>query len=110
MAILENRDGAADGGIFNIGNPANDLSIRELAERMIAAVGSYPGFESLAVRARIVEVASGDYYGSGYQDILTRVPSIRRARRLLGWEPKVSLEEGIRRTLDFYLQSRRPAP
>ena len=110
MAILENRDGAADGGIFNVGNPANDLSIRELAERMIAAVGSYPGFENHAVRARIVEVASGDYYGSGYQDILTRVPSIRRARRLLGWEPKVSLEEGIRRTLDFYLQSRRPAP
>ena len=33
MAILENRGGAADGGIFNIGNPANDLSIRELAEQ-----------------------------------------------------------------------------
>ena len=43
MAILENRDGAADGGIFNIGNPANDLSIRELAERLIAAVGGLPG-------------------------------------------------------------------
>jgi nucleoside-diphosphate-sugar epimerase len=110
MAILENRDGSADGGIFNIGNPANDLSIRELAERMIAGVGAYPGFEDHARRARIVEVASGDYYGAGYQDILTRVPSIRRARRLLGWEPKVSLEEGIRRTLDFYLKSRRPAP
>jgi nucleoside-diphosphate-sugar epimerase len=107
MAILENRDGSADGGIFNIGNPANDLSIRELARKMIEAVGAYPGFEDHARRARIVEVASGDYYGAGYQDILTRVPSIRRARRLLGWEPKVSLEEGIRRTLDFYLKERR---
>jgi nucleoside-diphosphate-sugar epimerase len=77
---------------------------------MIAAVGAYPGFENHALRTRIAEVASGDYYGSGYQDILTRVPSIRRARRLLGWEPKISLEEGIRRTLDFYLQSRRTAP
>jgi nucleoside-diphosphate-sugar epimerase len=77
---------------------------------MIAAVGAYPGFENHAGRARIVEVASGDYYGAGYQDILTRVPSIRRARRILGWEPTVSLEEGIRRTLDFYLKSRRPAP
>ena len=45
MAILENKDGAADGGIFNVGNPANDLSIAELARRMIAAVSEYPGFE-----------------------------------------------------------------
>jgi len=74
---------------------------------MIAAVGAYPGFEDHARRARIVEVASGEYYGAGYQDILTRVPSIRRARRILGWEPKVSLDEGIRRTLDFYLKERR---
>ena len=54
------------------------------------------------------DVASGAYYGSGYQDILTRVPSIARARRILGWEPRVSLDEGIRRTLDFYLKNRRP--
>jgi nucleoside-diphosphate-sugar epimerase len=57
-----------------------------------------------------VDVSSGEYYGEGYQDILTRVPSIRRARRELGWEPKVSLGDGIRRTLDFYLKSRRTAP
>ena len=50
MKILENRGGAADGGIFNIGNPANDLSIRELAQRMIAAVAAHPGFEALAKR------------------------------------------------------------
>jgi len=110
MAILENRGGAADGGIFNIGNPANDLSIRDLATRMIAAVGTYPGFEEAGRKARIVDVSSGEYYGDGYQDILTRVPSIRRARKELGWEPKVSLEDGIRRTLDFYLQSRRAEP
>ena len=107
MAVLENRGGAADGGIFNIGNPANDLSIAELAARMIAAVGSYPGFEELGKKARTLEVSSGDYYGKGYQDILTRVPSIRRAREALGWEPRVSLDDGIRRTLDYYLKGRR---
>ena len=107
MSILENRGGAADGGIFNVGNPANDLSIGELARRMIEAVGTYAGFEDTARNARIIEVSSADYYGNGYQDILTRVPSIRRAREALGWQPRVTLEEGIRRTLDYYLKGRR---
>jgi nucleoside-diphosphate-sugar epimerase len=106
MAILQNRGGAADGGIFNIGNPANDLAIGELARRMIAAVAEHPGFEERGRQARIVDVSSADYYGSGYQDILTRVPSIRRAREVLGWEPRVLLDEGIRRTLDFYLKGK----
>ena len=44
MRIIENKDGCADGRIFNIGNPANDLSIRELAERLVKAVGKYPAF------------------------------------------------------------------
>ena len=51
MAILENRGGAADGGIFNIGNPANDLSIRELAERMIAAVRHVSGLRGARARS-----------------------------------------------------------
>ena len=110
MKILENADGAADGGIFNIGNPENDLAIRDLAEKMVAAVAAYPGFEELGRKAVLVDVESGAYYGDGYQDILTRVPSIRRAREVLGWRPKVSLDEGIRRTLDFYLKTRRPVP
>jgi nucleoside-diphosphate-sugar epimerase len=110
MAILENRDGAADNGIFNIGNPANDVSIRELAERLVRAVGTYPGFESLAANARIIPVESRAYYGEGYQDIMTRVPSIRRAGEKLGWHPKIGFDEAIRLTLDFYLSGRsRPA-
>ena len=79
---------------------------------MIAAVGTYPGFGPKARQTPIVEVSSGEYYGDGYQDILTRVPSIRRARRILGWEPKVAMDEAIRRTVSFYLDKRqtRPAP
>jgi len=109
MAILENRDGAADNGIFNIGNPANDVSIRELAERLVQAVGTYPGFETLAANARLIPVESRAYYGEGYQDIMTRVPSIRRAGEQLGWHPKIGFDEAIRLTLDFYL-SGRPRP
>jgi nucleoside-diphosphate-sugar epimerase len=53
-----------------------------------------------------VDVSSGEYYGEGYQDILTRVPSIRRARQILGWEPRVDLDEALRLTVDFYLSKR----
>ena len=110
MRILANKDGCADGGIFNIGNPANDLSIRELAERLVKAVGEYPGYEAIAKQAKIVDVTSETYYGTGYQDIMTRVPSIKRAKEKLGWAPQVGFEEAIRRTLDFYLKGRQRPP
>jgi nucleoside-diphosphate-sugar epimerase len=110
MRILENEGGVADGEIFNIGNPANDMSIKELAERLVAAVGGYPGYEDLAAAARIIPVSSEAYYGSGYQDIMTRVPSIRRAKEKLGWEPKIGFDEAIRLTLDFYLRGRQRRP
>ena len=77
MAILENRGGAATAGSSTSGTPPTISSIRDLATRMIAAVGTYPGFEEAGRKARIVDVSSGEYYGDGYQDILTRVPSIR---------------------------------
>ncbi|HYR46599.1 MAG TPA: bifunctional UDP-4-keto-pentose/UDP-xylose synthase [Thermoanaerobaculia bacterium] len=106
MKILENKDGAADGGIFNIGNPANDISVREMAAKLVEAVAAHPEFGEKARRTGFIDVSSGEYYGDGYQDILTRVPSIRRAREILGWEPKVSLDEAIRLTVDFYLSKR----
>jgi nucleoside-diphosphate-sugar epimerase len=110
MKILVNEKGAADGGIFNVGNPANDLSVRELAERVVETVAAHPAFGPKARQTPIVDVSSGDYYGEGYQDILTRVPSIRRARTLLGWEPKVGLDEALRLTVDFYLSKRAAVP
>src|SRR5262245_9371906 len=70
MKILENRKGAADGGIFNIGNPANDLSVRELAQKLVEAVAEHPAFAERARETRLVEAGSPDYYGSAYQDIL----------------------------------------
>jgi nucleoside-diphosphate-sugar epimerase len=110
MKILENEGGRADRGIFNIGNPANDLSVREVAEKLIAAVAAYPAYATKARATEVIEVSSKEYYGEGYQDIMTRVPSIAKARRVLGWEPSVGMDEAIRRTVDFYLTKRETKP
>jgi nucleoside-diphosphate-sugar epimerase len=107
LRILENRDDAADGRIFNIGNPKNDVSVRELAERLIAAVRTYPKYAPLTDKVRLIPVSSSEYYGNGYEDILTRVPSIRNAEKYLAWRPSTDLDTALRKTLAYHLA--RPA-
>ena len=67
----------------NIGNP-RELTLLELAEAVVKETGSSSKivFEALPV-----------------DDPQVRQPDITRARQLLGWEPQVSLEDGLRRTL-----------
>ena len=103
MRIIENKGGCADGRIFNIGNPKNDMSVRELAETVVALVKTYPKYAPLAEKTRIVTVSSGDYYGKGYQDILTRVPSIKNAEKYLGWKPTTDFKTALHKTLDYHL-------
>ena len=49
-------------------------------------------------------VKEKDFYGKGYEDIQHRVPSIRKAQKLLGWQPKVDLNTSLKRTLDYFLK------
>jgi UDP-4-amino-4-deoxy-L-arabinose formyltransferase/UDP-glucuronic acid dehydrogenase (UDP-4-keto-hexauronic acid decarboxylating) len=106
MKIIENRDDACNGEIFNLGNPRNEATIRELAHKLrdIYVGWSANGQERKA--AEIIEVSSGDFYGKGYQDIDRRVPSIDKARRILRWEPKVDLDTALARTIAYYLESK----
>jgi nucleoside-diphosphate-sugar epimerase len=103
IRIIENKENAADSRIFNIGNPKNDISIRELAETLIELIKTYPAYAKLAENIKLVTVKSGDYYGEGYQDIQTRVPSIRNAEKYLGWKPTTDLKTALRKTLDYHL-------
>jgi nucleoside-diphosphate-sugar epimerase len=103
MRIIANERGVARGRIFNLGNPANDCSIRELAELMIDVLADHRGFERIRSMVTIEEVSSEEYYGSGYQDMQARVPDITNARLLLGWEPRVELRAALARTIRFYL-------
>jgi nucleoside-diphosphate-sugar epimerase len=103
LRIIENKDGRASRQIFNIGNPANNVSVAQLARLIIAAFRQYPAYRTHAEQARVVVVPSGKYFGKYYQDIQKRVPSIANARKYLGWKPKVDLATAIKRTLDYHL-------
>ena len=102
VKIIENKDGIADGKIYNIGNPENDLSIKELAEQMLELSLSYPEYESQARNVNIVEVSSVDYYGKGYQDIKSRVPYIDNTREELDWAPTVDVKIALTKIMETY--------
>src|SRR5688500_540940 len=70
----------------NIGNP-HAMTIEEIARTIIRLTGS---------KSRLV------YRPLPEDDPKVRQPDITRARTLLGWEPKVGLEEGLRKTLDYF--------
>jgi UDP-4-amino-4-deoxy-L-arabinose formyltransferase/UDP-glucuronic acid dehydrogenase (UDP-4-keto-hexauronic acid decarboxylating) len=101
--IIENPGGVCDGQIINIGNPDNEASIREIAEMLVKKFERHPQRAKFPPFAGFHEVPSADYYGEGYQDLEHRRPSIRNARRLLKWAPRVGLEASIEQTLDYFL-------
>jgi nucleoside-diphosphate-sugar epimerase len=102
MKILENKDGIANGKIYNIGNPGNDLSIRELAELMIKLAKQIPEYRSGAEKVKLIETTSQNYYGEGYQDIQTRVPHIGNTCNELKWKPETTLEAALLNILESY--------
>jgi UDP-4-amino-4-deoxy-L-arabinose formyltransferase/UDP-glucuronic acid dehydrogenase (UDP-4-keto-hexauronic acid decarboxylating) len=101
--IIENKNGVCDGKIINIGNPDNEISIKGLAELLLAKFEQHPLRPEFPPFAGFRLVESSSYYGSGYQDVQHRKPSIRNAKKLLGWTPTVNLEKSVEQTLDFFL-------
>lgn len=77
----------AVGEIFNIGNPKGTITISSLAEKIISLCKS---------KSEIV------YVPKNYVDVELRIPSIEKAKELLGFNPKVDLNEGIVRTYNWY--------
>ncbi|GLH72130.1 hypothetical protein GETHLI_06320 [Geothrix limicola] len=105
MSILRNEGGKADGQIFNIGNPKNDFSVREIAEQMIEIWKDHPfRIERGIPEGRMVEANSGDFYGKGYQDVARRTPSIKRMQNTFGFEPKVSMKDSLKKAIDFFVE------
>jgi len=102
VRIIKNEGGKATGNIYNIGNPANDLSIRELAELMLKIAKEHPEYKELAAKVELIDTSANDYYGSGYQDVKTRVPWINNTMEDLGWKPEVSVDDALRKIFDAY--------
>jgi dTDP-glucose 4,6-dehydratase len=75
-----------DSGPTNVGNP-NEFTVRQLAEEVLRITGS---------SSRIVSEPLPE------DDPKVRQPDITRARAALGWEPQVALEEGLRRTIEYF--------
>lgn len=103
IKIIANKNGCADGRIFNLGNPKNNYSIAELAEIILRLAKNYPKYQANVEKIQIVNTSSGQYYGAGYQDLQNRVPAIENARQYLGWEPRYGLERILKDVLDYHL-------
>ncbi|MCR4438329.1 MAG: GDP-mannose 4,6-dehydratase [bacterium] len=88
QAILRDQ---ANGEIFNLGGQ-EEIAIIELARLIhrLCGVG-----RSLAVNF----VPYSSFNGRPYEDVMRRVPDVSRAEKMLGYRPKVALEEGLRRTI-----------
>ncbi len=88
MACVETV--GASGGVFNIGS-TEEVSIIELARaiyRLSGGAGEPP--------LRFVPYSS---FAGRYEDVRRRIPEVRRARQVLGFEARVSLEEGLAQTI-----------
>lgn len=76
------------GEVFNLGN-SEEYQVRELAEKILAVTAS----SSVIDQGPLPE-----------DDPTQRKPDISKARSLLGWEPRVSLDEGLKKTIEYYKQ------
>jgi nucleoside-diphosphate-sugar epimerase len=102
MAILRNPGGVASGKIYNIGNPANHWSVRQLAETMLAMAADYPEYAAAAADCKIVETSAKNFYGTGYQVVQDRLPKITATIDDLGWKPAVDMQASLRAIFESY--------
>jgi nucleoside-diphosphate-sugar epimerase len=86
-ALLCLEKDEAVGHVFNIGNPSGTVTVANLAHLI----------------KKLTQSDSRVIYGyKDYVDIELRIPSIKKAQNMLGYRPKVDLEEGLLRTISWY--------
>jgi len=85
--ILLSRNPKAIGGVFNIGNPENSITINALAKKVKKMTGSV---------SAIKHISYGEAYHEGFEDMRHREPDISKLKRITGFKPKVSIDDMLR--------------
>lgn len=85
LQTLEKKE--AIGHVFNIGNPRGTVTILSLAEKIVTKSES---------KSKI------KFVPKNYVDVELRIPDIEKAKKILGYNPKIDLDEGLQRTIDWY--------
>ena len=93
------KEKKAIGEVFNIGN-SEEVTILKLAELVKARTGS---------KSEIVFVPYDKAYEAGFEDMPRRVPDLTKVRKLVGYEPKIQLNEIITRVIEYFRSSGDPA-
>jgi UDP-glucose 4-epimerase len=86
-ALLTMHTDAAVGETFNIGNIRSICTILGLAETTVRVLGS---------KSKVTLVPRDQ------ADVALRIPDVQKSKKLLGFEAKIDLEEGIRRAAEYY--------
>jgi UDP-glucose 4-epimerase len=81
----------AIGRVYNLGT-TEETTVLALAHKVIEITGS---------DSEIIRIPYEEAFGKGFEDTQRRLPCIRRARSELGWEPRIPLEEGLPRTIEW---------
>ncbi|CAA2953440.1 UDP-D-apiose/UDP-D-xylose synthase 2-like [Olea europaea var. sylvestris] len=98
LLMIENP-AKANGQIFNVGNPNNEVTVRQLAEMMAQVYSKVSGESSLETPT--IDVSSKEFYSKGYDDSDKRIPDMTIINRQLGWNPNTSLWDLLESTLTY---------
>lgn len=100
MLILDHPE-QTNRQIINVGNPANELTVRELAEKM---ADTYVRKYDHSAKPVIENVSSAEFYGSGYEDCDRRMPDISKMEAL-GWKPKYDADALVETAMDYWVRN-----
>ncbi|KAL3914939.1 MAG: hypothetical protein SGPRY_007440 [Prymnesium sp.] len=100
IRVIDKPD-KSTGHTFNIGNPENNIQVKELANLMIDLYAKMTG----KPRGATKDISGEEYYGKGYEDSDLRIPSMRLVRQQLDWEPKTRLKEAMEMTMKVFIDT-----
>jgi UDP-apiose/xylose synthase len=100
MQILLDHPDETRNQIYNVGNPDNNVTIRELAEMMLEA---YEELTGQRPRSQLQDMSGEDFYGAGYEDSDRMPPDITKMLAL-GWRPRHDLWTTLRDAMGYYLE------